>query len=199
MNWLITGANGHLGRKLIEVCGGQHRIVALVRSERALQQLSGLPCEAVITDYRNVGFNSRTGHAGCRSMGCAYRPPVPYVKGQRLLRCSRIGFEFLGLQRGFRLALRLAHICGADASAANEVSSRGVADEIRGYPQRSRFDSKITDDSGRERCASRALANKARGMVFSFRADSLEQPIAASDVIAAIQAAIHGQTEGCSI
>ena len=54
MNWLITGANGHLGRKLIEACGGQHRIVALVRSERALQQLSGLPCEAVITDYRNV-------------------------------------------------------------------------------------------------------------------------------------------------
>ena len=54
MNWLITGANGHLGRKLIEACGGQHRIVALVRSEGALEQLSGLSCEAVITDYRDV-------------------------------------------------------------------------------------------------------------------------------------------------
>ena len=33
-----AGANGY--RRLIEACGGQHRIVALVRSERALQQLS---------------------------------------------------------------------------------------------------------------------------------------------------------------
>ena len=54
VNWLITGANGHLGRKLIDACGKDHRIVALVRSERALEQLSGLPCEVIITNYRDV-------------------------------------------------------------------------------------------------------------------------------------------------
>ena len=51
MNWLITGANGHLGRKLIEACGGHHRIVALVRSERHVNSYLGFR-EAVITDYR---------------------------------------------------------------------------------------------------------------------------------------------------
>ena len=47
---------------------------------------------------------------------------------------------------------------------------------------------------GEDDGASRALAAKARAKwVFSFRADSLEQPIAASDVVGAIQVMVMGR------
>ena len=204
MNWLITGANGHLGRKLIEVCGGQHRIVALVRSERALQQLSGLPCEAVITDYKNVTeltaelsmLQVEAWDALIGLTGTIWgKGPSDYYAAHESVS------EFLS-----ELAARVPigrlvslSICGADASAKNEcLASRGAADDILRLSASAPVSIlRLPMILGENDHASRALANKARAKwVFSFRADSLEQPIAASDVIAAIQAMIHGQTEG---
>ena len=204
MNWLITGANGHLGRKLIEACGGQHRIVALVRSERALQQLSGLPCEAVITDYRNVTeltaelsmLQIEAWDALIGLTGTIWgKGPSDYYAAHESVS------EFLS-----ELAARVPigrlvslSICGANASAQNEcLASRGAADDILRRSVNTPVSIlRLPMILGENDHASRALAKKARAKwVFSFRADSLEQPIAASDVIAAIQAVIHGQAEG---
>ena len=204
MNWLITGANGHLGRKLIEACGEHHRIVALVRSERARQQLSGLPCEAVITDYRNVAelaaelsmLDVEAWDALIGLTGTIWgKGPSDYYAAHESVS------EFLS-----ELAARVPigrlvslSICGADASAKNEcLASRGAADDILRLSASAPVSIlRLPMILGENDHASRALANKARAKwVFSFRANSLEQPIAASDVIAAIQAMIHGQTEG---
>ena len=204
MNWLITGANGHLGRKLIEACGEHHRIVALVRSERARQQLSGLPCEAVITDYRNVAelaaelsmLDVEAWDALIGLTGTIWgRGPSDYYAAHESVS------EFLT-----ELAVRVPiqrlvslSICGADASVKNEcLASRGAADDILRLSKSAPVSIlRLPMILGENDHASRALANKARAKwVFSFRADSLEQPIAASDVIAAIQAMIHSQTEG---
>ena len=204
MNWLITGANGHLGRKLIEACGGQHRIVALVRSERALQQLSGLPCEAVITDYRNVAelaaelsvLDVEAWDALIGLTGTIWgKGPSDYYAAHESVS------EFL-----CELAARVPihrlislSICGADARAKNEcLASRGSADNMLLSSESAPVSIlRLPMILGENDHASRALAKKARAKwVFSFRADSLEQPIAANDVIAAIQAMIHGQTEG---
>lgn len=204
MNWLITGANGHLGRKLIEACGGQHRIVALVRSERALQQLSGLPCEAVITDYRNVTeltaelsmLHVEAWDALIGLTGTIWgKGPSDYYAAHESVS------EFLS-----ELAARVPigrlvslSICGANASAQNEcLASRGAADDILRRSVNTPVSIlRLPMILGENDHASRALAKKARAKwVFSFRADSLEQPIGASDVIAAIQAIIHGMSEG---
>ena len=204
MNWLITGANGHLGRKLIEVCGGQYRIVALVRSERALQQLSGLPCEAFITDYRNVAeltaelsmLDVEAWDALIGLTGTIWgKGPSDYYAAHESVS------EFLS-----ELAARVPigrlvslSICGANASAQNEcLASRGAADDILRRSVNTPVSIlRLPMILGENDHASRALAKKARAKwVFSFRADSLEQPIAASDVIAAIQAVIHVQAEG---
>ena len=204
MNWLITGANGHLGRKLIEACGGHHRIVALVRSERARQQLSGLPCEAVITDYRDAtGFvaelsrlNVNTWDALIGLTGTIWgRGPSDYYAAHESVS------EFLGdvvARIPVRRLVSLS-ICGADASAKNAcLASRGAADDILRRSVNTPVSIlRLPMILGENDHASRALAKKARAKwVFSIRADSLEQPIAASDVIAAIQAMIHGQAEG---
>ena len=204
MNWLITGANGHLGRKLIEACGGHHRIVALVRSERARQQLSGLPCEAVITDYRNVAeltaelsmLDVEAWDALIGLTGTIWgRGPSDYYAAHESVS------EFLGdvvARIPVRRLVSLS-ICGADASAKNAcLASRGAADDILRHSVNTPVSIlRLPMILGENDHASRALAKKARAKwVFSFRADSLEQPIAASDVIAAIQAMIHGQAEG---
>ena len=204
MNWLITGANGHLGRKLIEACGGQYRIVALVRSERALQQLSGLPCEAVITDYRDANglitelskLNVNAWDALIGLTGTIWgRGPSDYYAAHESVS------EFLS-ELAARVPVRRLvslSICGADASAKNEcLASRAAADDILLRSTSAPVSIlRLPMILGENDHASRALAKKARAKwVFSFRADSLEQPIGASDVIAAIQAIIHGMSEG---
>ena len=40
MKLAITGANGHLGRRLIKAIANQHEIVAVVRSSSACQRLA---------------------------------------------------------------------------------------------------------------------------------------------------------------
>ncbi|NDG91968.1 MAG: hypothetical protein EBY55_02345 [Gammaproteobacteria bacterium] len=204
MNWLITGANGHLGRKLIEACGGHHRIVALVRSERARQQLSGLPCEAVITDYRDATglvtelsrLNVNAWDALIGLTGTIWgRGPSDYHAAHESVS------EFLSdvVERIPVRRLVSLSICGADASAKNAcLASRGAADDILRRSVNTPVSIlRLPMILGENDHASRALAKKARAKwVFSFRADSLEQPIAANDVIAAIQAMIHGQAEG---
>ena len=54
---VITGANGHLGRRLINGLGGQIPVRALVRSEQAALQIRQLsldvPPEVQLVDYLN--------------------------------------------------------------------------------------------------------------------------------------------------
>ena len=204
MNWLITGANGHLGRKLIDACGKDHRIVALVRSERALEQLSGLPCEVVITNYRDVaglraqlsGLDVNRWDALIGLTGTIWgRGPSDYYAAHESIS------EFL-----CELAARVPihrlislSICGADARAKNEcLASRGSADDMLLSSESAPVSIlRLPMILGEDDYASRALAAKARAKwVFSFRADSLEQPIAASDVVGAIQVMVRGQVEG---
>ena len=181
MNWLITGANGHLGRKLIEAHGGQHRIVALVRSERALQQLSGLPCESVITDYRDANglitelskLNVNAWDALIGLTGTIWgRGPSDYYAAHESVS------EFLS-ELAARVPVRRLvslSICGADASAKNEcLASRAAADDILLRSTSAPVSIlRLPMILGENDHASRALAKKARAKwVFSFRADSL--------------------------
>ena len=48
---LITGANGHIGRRLIEAVGSRDRVRALVRSPGAAAAITGADTDVRIVDY----------------------------------------------------------------------------------------------------------------------------------------------------
>ena len=89
-------------------------------------------------------------------------------------------------------------ISGADAGASNLCfASRGVADDRLLTSGRKVAILRLPMILGRDDYASGALMRKGSARwVFSFRAESLEQPIAATDVIKVIEAIVEQKLQG---
>ena len=182
---LITGANGHLGRRLIARLQAERDIVAAVRSPKAAKALAGAGADIRILDYRDAASLA----AAARGCDAAVHL-VGIIKESRQNRfadaheaTTRALVEVPGLERIVYLS-----IVGARRDSPNAcLASRAAAEDLLlAGPQRTVI-LRVAMVLGEGDYASFALRKRALGRLnFAFRAASLEQPIYAGDVVEAI-------------
>ncbi|MDA0788731.1 MAG: NAD(P)H-binding protein [Proteobacteria bacterium] len=196
---LITGANGHLGTRLIREAARQHELVAIVRSGRAREQLvaatNGLPVDIRVVDYTDEA--SLVGAAtGCRTaihlVGIIKRPRGTAYADAHENPCRALANA--AASAGVSSIVYLSLI-GSDRSSSNECfSSRGRAEDILRAGTVPATIIRVPMVLGAGDYAAWSLSRKARSaIVLAFRAASLEQPIAAGDVVTAILHAMAGR------
>lgn len=197
---LITGANGHLGRRLINELPASYDVQALVRSERARGVLrKHLDAKAKVnivlcdpsdpTEVARIGdgcqqavhlIGSIKERAGSRYFDMHERPASALVEAGRQCGFSRI---------------TTVSILGAELKSGSAcLRSRAQTEEIfRAAPIPARI-IRVPMVLGEHDRASFALAKKASAkLAVVFRGASLEQPIYAGDVTTALVKSI-GQT-----
>ena len=196
---LVTGANGHLGRKLLEALAPGQPVVAVVRSARARDALPVHPnIRSAVLDYADAAALTDA------LQGCA---AAVHLVG--IIKESRAnGFAQAHEHTCTALATAAAaagidrivypSIVGARPGSANAcLASKGRAEEILLRGRVPALVLRLPMVLGEDDYASRALARRARAkLAFTFRAGSLEQPIFAGDVIAAIVAGLDMALDG---
>jgi uncharacterized protein YbjT (DUF2867 family) len=191
---LITGANGHLGKKLIAALAGTP-VRALVRSDSArldLQRFVDLqnlnPVEIVQVDY----LDSAAMAAAADS--CTYLVHlVGIIKESHGNSFHAVHEEttrllLTALQQSSVRTICYLSLLGADGSSCNPcLASRGRAEQLLMAASIPALVLQIPMVLGAGDYASKALYKKATSrIVFTLRGNSLEQPIAADDVVKAI-------------
>ena len=196
---LVTGANGRLGRALcrrIAEASPPRRVRALVRSERAARALSTLPeharPEVAIADYTEDAIAAQASDcdAAVHLVGILKETRANrYADAhERPCRALAAAADRCGLRRIVSLS-----ILGADADSPNAcLASRGRADAILLAAKTPAAVIRVPMVLGAGDPASAALARQARGPNARLvrGGASLEQPIAARDVVAALVAAV---------
>lgn len=190
---LVTGANGHLGRRLIPVLAANAEVVALVRSERARDTLRrqfgelervtiALANPADADDIARVAAGcERAVHligtiraSRTNPLGAAHEiPATALVAACRVVPIRHVAY---------------VSILGADPTSASEcLRARARVERILGDAPVTATTIRVPMVLGERDRASFALARRAAARrAFVFRAASLEQPIYAGDVIAAL-------------
>ncbi len=194
---LITGANGHLGRRLIAQLAGSNPVVAVVRSEQAAQKLSGLATKARleihVLDYTDSQALRRV------AADCEY---VVHLVGiikesasSRYVEAHEDTCRALveALSSSAIKKLVYLSILGAEAGSSNAcLSSKGRAERILLESALPVASLRVPMVLGEGDFAASALKARAyRSVNLVLRADSMEQPIYAGDVINAILAAME--------
>lgn len=196
MKLAVTGANGHLGRRLIEAVAGQHEVRALVRSERAAATLRGEfgPTLAIhIVDYasRDDLAQALAGvEVVVHLVGIIKQSKSNPFREAHENACQALADA--AADAGVRRIVCLG-IVGTDDHATNECFvSRANAEAILLAGSVPAFVLRVPMVLGEDDYASAALGRQARKtLAFTFRAGSLEQPIFAGDVTSALVAAIE--------
>lgn len=190
---LVTGANGHLGRRLLKQLPAPTR--AVVRSEAAAATLAD-HADVRIVDYADAEA-LRGACTGCsrvvhlvgiiKESDRATYASAHEDASRSLLRAAS--------DAGIRRIVYLS-ILGADGNSANAcLASKARAETILLESAIPSLVIRVPMVLGEGDYASAALLAKAsRRVVFEFRASSLEQPIYAGDVVDAVLAglATHG-------
>jgi uncharacterized protein YbjT (DUF2867 family) len=190
---LITGANGHLGRRLIATLPSSYAVEALVRSRRAEETLlthvgdrEGL--NVTIADPRDADAIVDVG----RQCGSVVHliGTIKETRGSAYADADEKPAQALSNATS-RLALRqiiYLSILGTDpASSSRCLRSRAMAEEILMSSPTAVAVIRVPMVVGEKDRASLALARRAAAKrVVLFRGASLEQPIYAGDVVAAI-------------
>jgi uncharacterized protein YbjT (DUF2867 family) len=203
----IIGANGHLGLKLISALQ-QQPVKALVRSAGAARtvaahiaehQLENVTIEVV--DYHDTqqmeqalgGAGYLVHLVGIIKESAANTFANAHIQANQVL-CAALAAS--DLQRLCHLS-----ILGADDDSHNAcLRSRAAAERILLDSGVATLILRIPMVLGGDDYASHALRKRAHASLnFSFRAGSLEQPIAASDVLAAILKDIDRTQQGAAI
>ncbi len=193
---LITGANGHLGRRLINALHGKVPLRAAVRSPRAAAQLDGFPgLEVVQVDYNDVqsmtaavqGMSAVVHLVGILKEGAGNSYELAHEQT-----CATLCAALDG--RRDEVAVAYVSILGSTVDSANAcLRSKGAAEEILLGSFAKATVLQVPMVLGEGDYAARSLAVRARkARSFGFRMDSLEQPIYAGDVTQALQAATVG-------
>jgi uncharacterized protein YbjT (DUF2867 family) len=211
--WLITGANGNLGRRLIVhlLQSTRDDIVAVVRSESALRTLQQLTASAgklseadaarvslVVADYTNV-VQLQAAAQGCdravHLVGILKATAFATYQAAHEDSCAAL-VEALAASSVKHITY--LSIVGSKASAANAcLASKGQAEAILAAGDPSACTLRVPMVLGEGDYASSALRRRATCKNgFVFRGDSLEQPIYAGDVVNGICAASIHQLEG---
>lgn len=199
---LITGANGHLGRRLIGRFAPDTPVTAVVRSSAARETLQSTADHAhlrvVELDYRNAD-----------ALGDAARGCTAAVHLVGILKESSTNRYVDAHERAtaaLLVAARAQHvrrivyvsILGSDPASSNAaLASKGRAERMLldgGIPT---VILRVPMVLGEDDYAARSLRRRARGrFAILLRSASLEQPIYAGDVVDAIVAGINYPEEG---
>ena len=211
--WLITGANGNLGRRLIVhlLQSTRDNIVAVVRSESALQTLRQLTSpegdlseadsarlSLVVADYTNVA-QLQAAAQGCdravHLVGILKATAFATYQAAHEDSCAAL-VEALATSSVKHITY--LSIVGSKPDAANAcLASKGQAEAILAAGGPGACTLRVPMVLGEGDYASGALRRRASGKNgFVFRGESLEQPIYAGDVVSAICAASTQQLEG---
>jgi NADH dehydrogenase len=190
---LVTGANGHLGVRLVARLHAERPVRAVVRSAAARDSLlRAVPgAEVRVVDYADAAALAAAA-AGCGA--------IVHLVG--ILREARgVTYEnadaapmraLLGAATAAGIA-RIVYlsIAGADVASPNRcLASRGHCERLLCDGAASGIVLRVPMVLGEGDYASAALARHARGrLCVQFRAASLEQPIDAEDVVSALVAA----------
>ena len=186
----VTGANGHVGRRLLRERPDAR---AIVRSERAAATLAGH------ADVRVVDYADRAALASA----CAGCEAIVHLVG--IIRegahasfhdAHEAPAEALARAAGDAGASRIVYlsILGADPGSSNAcLASRAHTEAILADSGIPTVSLRVPMVLGEDDYAAAALfrnARAARRLAFTFRAGSMEQPIYAGDVVSAIGAAL---------
>jgi NADH dehydrogenase len=196
---LITGANGHLGKKLA-VALSATPVRAVVRSDRARKDLEQWVESNALEQVRIVQCDYLdAGAMAAVADGCAYAVHLVGLireAGANTFRRAHVqttevlleALDKSGIEKACYLSL-----LGAAVDSGNPcLASRGLAEQRFLTASTPTLVLRIPMVLGEGDYASRALLGKARSPLgFSFRPASLEQPIYAADVISAIVADIE--------
>ena len=206
---LLTGANGHLGRLVIRALAGHSAaapVRAVVRSERAAKSLDDLPSperrEVQVIDYRD--------RAGLEEAAQGCDAAIHLVGVLKQTRSNRYEDAHERPARTLSLACaaagvsRIVHtsIQGADAASRNDcLASRGRADDILLASPVPAVILRVPMVLGPGDAATDALRRQATsGRTSLVRGGAtIEQPIAASDLVAALLAATQPAVPGNSL
>lgn len=196
MTVAITGANGHLGQRLLRELAPRGSVRALVRSPRAAAQVEALGLGAAV-DVRQVDYGDAAALAealnGCEAVvhlvGIIKETPGNRYRDAHEAACQALaeGAERAGVRRVVYLS-----IVGARADSENAcLASKGAAERILADGAVAASVIRVPMVLGEGDYAAAALAGRARrGWNLVLRGASLEQPIYAGDVVAAVIAVL---------
>ena len=190
---LITGANGHLGRRLIARLTGMRPLRAVVRSQQAARQLAELPeaarAETVILDYADVEA------LGQAATGCSHAVHLVGIlkedSTRRYAEAHEATTRALAAAAAAQRLRRIVYlsILGSHPEALNAcLASKGRAERILLEARTPALVLRVPMVLGEGDLASRALRAQARARLAPLLRGgrSLEQPIYAGDVVEAI-------------
>lgn len=194
---LVTGANGHLGRRLLARLAGERALRAVVRSQWAAGQIAELSeaagIDVSVLDYADAGALTRAAE-GCshavhlvgilKESSTSGYEQAHEATGRALVQAA----ETQGLRRMVTLS-----ILGSQPEAPNAcLASKGRAERILLEAKVPALVLRVPMVLGEGDHASRALAGRARaGTALLTRGGaSLEQPIYAGDVVEALVAGV---------
>jgi uncharacterized protein YbjT (DUF2867 family) len=191
---LITGANGHLGRRLIARLAPEVQITATVRSAAARRVLeaTGAAIRIVELDY-NDGRALAEAAADC---DCAVHLVgiLKETARNRYLDAHERATDALVAAATATSLRRIVYlsILGSDSRSSNAaLASKGRAEQTLLKAAMPAVILRVPMVLGEEDYAAHALSRKASaGTAFLLRGASLEQPIYAGDVVDAIVAAM---------
>jgi NADH dehydrogenase len=193
---LITGANGHIGRRLIARLTPLHDVTALVRSNAAQEKLQGQGADVIVVDYADPSALT----AAARGCHCAVHL-VGILKESKASRYtdahegSTAALVAAARETGLERIVYLS-ILGADPHANNAcLASKGRAEEMLRTSGITALTLRVPMVLGEGDYASRALSRRAHSpLTVLIRGESLEQPIYAGDVVEAIVAGLAPDT-----
>ena len=201
--WLVTGANGNLGRRFIleTLASAEAKICAVVRSQRAAEQLEMSELTGEQRARLDVVVLDYTDHKALlgAAQGCTRALHlVGILKATKSAPYTQAHEESAAVMAKVCDESSIEHltylsILGSHASSPNAcLASKGRAEEILLGAKTSACVLRVPMVLGEGDYASGALLTRgAQVRSFAFRPESLEQPIYAGDVIKAVgQAAL---------
>jgi NADH dehydrogenase len=194
---LVTGANGHLGRRLLARLAGERALRAVVRSQRAAGQIAELAeasgIDVSVLDYADAGALTRAAE------GCSHAVHLVGILKESSTSSYEQAHEATSRAlvqaaeaNGLRRIVTLS-ILGSEPDAPNAcLASKGRGEQILLDAKVPALVLRVPMVLGEGDYASRALAGRARsGRVLLTRGGaSLEQPIYAGDVVEALVAGV---------
>jgi NADH dehydrogenase len=198
---LVTGANGHLGRRLLRRLTGEREVKAVVRSERARAQIEALALEPApriaLLDYGDAAALEQAAR-GCshavhlvgilKESATSSYSAAHEVSARALARAA----DAAGLSR-----MVLLGILGSHPESDNAcLASKGRGEAILAAADTPLLVLRVAMVLGEGDFASRALSGQARAPFAALvrGGASLEQPIYAGDVVEAIVSGITRET-----
>ena len=186
----ITGANGHLGRRLISRLREDCEVVAAVRSDRAAAMLEDGGAEIRRVDYRD-GDSLVAAAVGCDA-AVHLAGIIKETAENRYVDAHQGTARALGSLDAIRMAVYVS-VVGADQDSPNACfASKAAAESLMLSGRAATRVLRVPMVLGEGDYASLALRRRASGpLSFTIRAGSFEQPVYAGDVVDAILALLN--------